>query len=94
VRYVAAKGSITVDGTSLTVVDVHDDPAWFTVALIPTTLDATTLGEAAVGTLVNLEVDVLAKYVERLLAGSGIPHPVESDPNSAGRGRGVEQELS
>jgi riboflavin synthase len=68
VRYVAPKGSITVDGTSLTVVDVHDDPAWFTVALIPTTLEATTLGEAAVGTLVNLEVDVLAKYVERLLA--------------------------
>jgi len=68
VRYVAPKGSITVDGTSLTVVDVNDDPAWFTVALIPTTLAATTLGRAAVGDLVNLEVDVLAKYVERLLA--------------------------
>jgi riboflavin synthase len=67
VRYVAPKGSITVDGTSLTVVDVHDDPAWFTVALIPTTLAETTLGRAAVGDLVNLEVDVLAKYVERLL---------------------------
>ncbi|MGH3483419.1 MAG: riboflavin synthase [Nocardioidaceae bacterium] len=67
VRYVAPKGSIAVDGTSLTVVDVHDDPAWFTVALIPTTLEATTLGDAAVGTPVNLEVDVLAKYVERLL---------------------------
>jgi riboflavin synthase len=79
VRYVAPKGSITVDGISLTVVDVSDDPAWFTVALIPTTLAATTLGAAAVGDPVNLEVDVLAKYVERLLS----PHP-------AGSGSGVE----
>lgn len=74
VRYIAAKGSIAVDGTSLTVVEVHDDPAWFTVALIPTTLAETTLGAAAVGTLVNLEVDVLAKYVERLLTTGGAGH--------------------
>lgn len=67
-RYVAAKGSITVDGTSLTVVDVHDgEPPSFSVSLIPTTLEATTLGRKAVGEPVNLEVDVLAKYVERLL---------------------------
>lgn len=68
VRYVAAKGSITVDGTSLTVVDIADDPEpWFSVALIPTTLASTTLGTRSVGEPVNLEVDVLAKYVERLL---------------------------
>ncbi|MGH3496875.1 MAG: riboflavin synthase [Nocardioidaceae bacterium] len=67
-RYVAAKGSIAVDGTSLTVVDVHNgDPAWFAVSLIPTTLSATTLGSKRLGDRVNLEVDVIAKYVERLL---------------------------
>jgi len=64
--YVVEKGSITVDGVSLTVVDVTDDE--FSVSLIPTTLDLTTLGRKAVGDPVNLEVDVLAKYVERLLA--------------------------
>jgi riboflavin synthase len=89
-RYVAPKGSITVDGTSLTVVDVHDDPAWFTVALIPTTLAATTLGVVAVGDLVNLEVDVIAKYVERLLYFQEDPQPTAADPHSAGHGRGVE----
>ena len=69
-RYVAEKGSITVDGVSLTVVDVDDSPdPSFTVSLIPTTLELTTLGSRAVGDLVNLEVDVLAKYVDRLLAG-------------------------
>jgi riboflavin synthase len=72
-RYVAEKGSITVDGVSLTVVEVDDAPGAqrpsFTVSLIPTTLELTTLGSRAVGDLVNLEVDVLAKYVERLLAG-------------------------
>ena len=57
-------------------VDVHDDPAWFTVALIPTTLAATTLGDAPVGTPVNLEVDVLAKYVERLLTHAA-PEPAD-----------------
>ncbi|MDT0343745.1 riboflavin synthase [Streptomyces litchfieldiae] len=65
-RYVVEKGSITVDGVSLTVVEVSDDR--FTVGLIPTTLALTTLGHRQPGDLVNLEVDVLAKYVERLLA--------------------------
>jgi riboflavin synthase len=64
-RYLVEKGSITVDGISLTVVDVGPD--WFTVSLIPTTLERTTLGAAPPGTPVNLEVDVVAKYVEKLL---------------------------
>ncbi|MFF4952882.1 riboflavin synthase [Streptomyces chattanoogensis] len=69
-RYVVEKGSITVDGVSLTVVEAGDD--YFTISLIPTTLDLTTLGIKQVGDPVNLEVDVLAKYVERLLGrGSG-----------------------
>ncbi|MFJ7987996.1 riboflavin synthase [Streptomyces sp. NPDC096351] len=71
-RYVVEKGSITVDGVSLTVVEVADD--WFTISLIPTTLDLTTLGIKRSGDPVNLEVDVIAKYVERLLgpnAGEG-----------------------
>ncbi|MFJ4780137.1 riboflavin synthase [Streptomyces sp. NPDC088762] len=64
-RYVVEKGSITVDGVSLTVVEAAAD--WFTVSLIPTTLALTTLGIKQPGDPVNLEVDVLAKYVERLL---------------------------
>ncbi len=64
-RYVVEKGSITVDGVSLTVAEVGPD--WFAVGLIPTTLSLTTLGARAVGDPVNLETDVLAKYVERLL---------------------------
>ncbi len=69
-RYVAPKGSICVDGVSLTVVGVgaDDDGHWFSVALIPTTLSQTTLGSCAVGDTVNLEVDVIAKYVERMLS--------------------------
>jgi riboflavin synthase len=63
-RYVVAKGSIAVDGVSLTVATVAADA--FTVSLIPETLERTTLGEAAPGRAVNLEVDVLAKYVEKL----------------------------
>jgi riboflavin synthase len=68
-RYVVEKGSITVDGVSLTVSDVGSgqDGDWFEVSLIPTTLALTTLGHKEVGDVVNLEVDVLAKYVERLL---------------------------
>lgn len=62
---VAAKGSIAIDGVSLTVVDVDDDS--FSVALIPHTLEVTTLGDRAVGDSVNLETDVLAKYVQRSL---------------------------
>ena len=68
-RYVVEKGSITVDGVSLTVSAVGDD--WFEVSLIPTTLGLTTLGRAAVGAIVNLEVDVIAKYVERLMVSDG-----------------------
>jgi riboflavin synthase len=68
-RYVAEKGSVAVGGVSLTVTAVGDD--WFGVSLIPTTLAATTLGTAEVGSRVNLEVDVLAKYVERLLTTGG-----------------------
>jgi riboflavin synthase len=64
-RYVVHKGSITVDGISLTVSGLDDRS--FTVSLIPETLQRTNLGEAEIGTVVNLEVDVLAKYVERLM---------------------------
>ena len=64
-RYVAEKGSITVSGVSLTV--THVDDTSFGVSLIPTTLEATNLGSLVPGDRVNLEVDVLAKYVERLL---------------------------
>ncbi|MFZ4517691.1 MAG: riboflavin synthase [Microthrixaceae bacterium] len=66
-RYVVEKGSVTVDGVSLTVVDVLADG--FTVALIPHTAEVTTLGRRAPGDAVNLEVDVMAKYAERLLGG-------------------------
>ncbi|MEU8591405.1 riboflavin synthase [Streptomyces sp. NPDC048664] len=66
-RYVVEKGSITVDGISLTVVEAGQDR--FSVSLIPTTLALTTLGIKQPGDPVNLEVDVIAKYVERLLAG-------------------------
>jgi riboflavin synthase len=65
-RYVVEKGSIAVDGISLTVSAVGDD--FFAVSLIPETLERTTLGAADVGRPVNLEVDVLAKYVEKLVA--------------------------
>ncbi len=65
-RYVVEKGSITIDGISLTVVGVLDDG--FTVAVIPHTQEVTTLGHKGTGDVVNLEVDVTAKYVERLLA--------------------------
>jgi len=65
-RYVVEKGSIAVDGVSLTVVEAGDTS--FTVSLIPTTLELTTLGHKGPGDVLNIEVDVLAKYVERLLA--------------------------
>ena len=68
-RYVVEKGSITVDGVSLTVSHLGTD--WFEVSLIPTTLGLTTLGRAVIGTQVNLEVDVIAKYVERLMQDKG-----------------------
>jgi riboflavin synthase len=75
-RYIAEKGSVAVDGVSLTVSGLSQDPgsgaagagSWFEVSLIPETLARTTLGSMATGDVVNLEVDVIAKYVERLLA--------------------------
>jgi len=66
-RYVVEKGSIAVDGVSLTVADIDDEG--FSVSLIPETLERTTLGSAVPGRVVNLEVDVLAKYVEKLTQG-------------------------
>jgi len=68
-RYLVDKGSVSVDGVSLTVAGADGDA--FSVALIPHTLAVTTLGTARVGDAVNLEVDVLAKYVERLLTSTG-----------------------
>ena len=65
-KYVVEKGSITIDGTSLTVSEVTDTT--FSVSLIPATLEKTTLGIRQIGDRVNLEVDVLAKYVEKLVA--------------------------
>jgi riboflavin synthase len=78
-RYVVEKGSITVDGVSLTVIEVGFDE--FSVGLIPTTRELTTLGLRRPGELVNLEVDVIAKYVERLICphlalGGGGPRDV------------------
>jgi riboflavin synthase len=64
-RYVVEKGSITVDGVSLTVTAATG--SWFEIVLIPHTLEVTVLGRRAIGDLVNLEVDVIAKYVERLM---------------------------
>jgi len=66
-RYVVEKGSITLDGISLTVADLDADAGRVTVAIIPTTYELTTLSEQAPGDPVHLEVDVLSKYVERLL---------------------------
>ena len=67
-RYVVEKGSVALDGVSLTASAAGD--GWFEVSLIPTTLERTTLGSKGVGERVNLEVDVVAKYVERLAGGS------------------------
>ena len=71
-RYVVEKGSVAVDGISLTVSAVGEDGhgAWFEVSLIPETLKRTTLGARQPGEMVNLEVDVIAKYVEKLLGGT------------------------
>ena len=65
-RYIAEKGSITIDGTSLTVAELSDEG--FTISVIPHTFDHTMLSQRRVGDAVNLEVDVLARYIERLLA--------------------------
>jgi riboflavin synthase len=80
VRYLVPKGSVTVDGVSLTVVDVFDDR--FSVAVIPHTAAVTTLGHKAPGSAVNLEVDVLAKYTERLLAPYPSPEAGDVPPSS------------
>ena len=69
-RYLVEKGSVAVDGISLTVYDIRDGA--FSVALIPYTLEVTNLRDASAGTLVSLEADVIAKYVERLLAARGL----------------------
>lgn len=82
-RYIVEKGSITVDGVSLTVVEAGDEH--FTVSLIPTTLELTTLGLKKPGETVNLEVDVLAKYVERLLTHDGRRR--EGGPGGSAGGR-------
>lgn len=66
-RYIVHKGSVTVDGVSLTVASVHDNG--FSVAVIPHTAEVTTLGRKGTGDLVNIELDVIAKYVESLLEG-------------------------
>jgi riboflavin synthase alpha subunit len=73
-RYLVEKGSVTVDGVSLTITAVSavaDHDPWFEIVLIPHTLDVTVLGVRAVGDRVNLEVDILAKYVERLMEARG-----------------------
>ncbi|MET8085754.1 riboflavin synthase [Micromonospora sp. NPDC005237] len=80
-RYVVEKGSITIDGVSLTVAEVGADE--FAVGLIPTTLKLTTLGAKGVGDPVNLEVDVLAKYVERLL-GARLTDASGATPSTGG----------
>lgn len=84
-RYIVEKGSITVDGVSLTVVEVYDNG--FTVAVIPHTAKVTTLGHKGPGDRVNLEVDIMAKHVERLLAGpnSGL-EDIEANIENATKG--------
>ena len=71
-RYIAVKGSVCVDGISLTVNEVHDNDGQgtrFSVCIIPHTLEVTTLGQLAPGDHVNVEVDLIARYLERLQAG-------------------------
>lgn len=70
-RQMVSKGSICVDGVSLTLVDVEGDR--FSVALIPHTLEVTTLGRRQVGSRVNIETDILGKYIEKLVAGEPVP---------------------
>ncbi len=72
-RYCVEKGAVTIDGVSLTIAEV--DPKGFAIALVPHTLEATTLSTLRPGLNVNLEADVLAKYVERLLAARGLRSP-------------------
>jgi riboflavin synthase len=83
-RYLVPKGSVTVDGVSLTVVDLPE-PGRFRVGLIPHTLEVTTFGDRHPGDRVNLEADVIAKYVERLLVG-GTVSPYVPGPDVSGAG--------
>ena len=86
-RYVARKGSVTLDGVSLTVASVSDADSSFTVSLIPHTMASTTLHLLKPGSPVNVEVDMLARYVERLLAaGDAVPASAQVDSGSAGGG--------
>ena len=86
-RYVARKGSVTLDGVSLTVASVSDEDSSFTVSLIPHTMASTTLHLLKPGSPVNVEVDMLARYVERLLAaGDAAPASAQVDSGSAGGG--------
>ena len=86
-RYVARKGSVTLDGVSLTVASVSDAGSSFTVSLIPHTMASTTLHLLKPGSPVNVEVDMLARYVERLLAsGAAAPASAQVDSGSAGGG--------
>ena len=86
-RYVTRKGSVTLDGVSLTVASVSDSDSSFTVSLIPHTMASTTLHLLKPGSPVNVEVDMLARYVERLLAaGDAVPASAQVDSGSAGGG--------
>lgn len=95
-RYVVHKGSVTVDGVSLTVSGLGDagpggqPQPWFEVSLIPTTLELTTLGRLAPGRPVNLEVDVIAKYVESFLGTGREPGPAGAGPDVTGSGQPVD----
>jgi riboflavin synthase len=81
-RYIALKGSVAIDGVSLTVADLG--PNWLEVAVIPTTLEWTTLPRLSPGDAVNLETDVLAKYLERLLDGREARNPYDAAAKGAG----------
>lgn len=84
-KYLAYKGSITVNGVSLTVNSVEDSPAGctFSINLIPHTVDNTALGTVKAGTLVNLEIDTVARYVERMLQPSQQSHPISAQESAA-----------
>jgi riboflavin synthase len=85
-RYLVEKGSVAVDGVSLTVSALGGpaEPPWFEVSLIPATLAATTLGRAQPGTSVNLEADVIGKYVERMLHGEAVSARGSAPPEPPG----------
>ncbi len=90
-KYIAGKGAVAIDGVSLTVVGVQDtaDGAEFTIGVIPQTQRATTLGATVVGAAVNIEVDVMAKYVERLLGAPKASAPTLPGAADGGTGAGA-----